>query len=63
MSQNFHTKGQNPLMPPELHTDRQGSKVFSIRPVKNKPFVLGKVTEKNAYIPQPHANNSGIRKR
>ena len=63
MTSMFMAKGMNPLMPPELHTDRQGSKVFSIRPVKNKPFNLGKVTEKNAYIPQPVANNSGIRKK
>ena len=62
MSSMFSAKGQNPLNVSEYHTDRQGSKVFSIRPVKNKPFNLGKVTEKNAYIPQPVANNSGIRK-
>jgi len=58
----FMSKGQNPLNVSEYHADRQGSKV-SIRPVKNKPFNLGKVTEKNAYIPQPRANNSGIRKK
>ena len=59
----FSAKGQNPLNVSEYHNDRQGSKVFSIRPVKNKPFVLAKLTEKNAFIPQPPANNSGIRKK
>jgi len=58
----FSAKGQNPLNVSEYHNDRQGSKVFSIRPVKNKPFKLGNLTEKDAYIPSVRANNSGIRK-
>ena len=62
MTSMFLAKGMNPLNVSEYHNDRQGSKVFSIRPVKNKPFNLGKLTENNAYVPQPHANNSGIRK-
>jgi len=62
MTSMFMSKGQNPLNVSEYHTDRQGSKVFSIRPVKNKPFNLGNLTEKNAYVPQPKMNNSGIRK-